>query len=107
MALDFLEAKTLRFVAFISFFVFLFLSFDLGMKIFLFSFVLYCLIVFFLCAYWANEWHPERKIIIGLLTSLLHAFIFLLGGMIGIALAQIALKIFPFLINYLRGTISP
>jgi|YelNatPaOPRAMG01_1025707.scaffolds.fasta_scaffold05350_8 ABC-type Fe3+-siderophore transport system permease subunit len=102
MKLDHLEEKTLRFVIFISFFVFFFLPFELGMKIFFISLISYFLILFILCTYWAREWHPERKFIIGFLVSFLHTFIFLFSGVLGLVLAQIALKFFPFLVDYLR-----
>jgi hypothetical protein len=103
MKLDFLETKTLWLVAIFSFFVFLFLPFELGMKIFLSSLFLYFLTLFFLCTYWANDWHPERKFIIGFLVSFLHSFVFLFAGILGLALAQVTLKFFPLLVSYFRG----
>jgi hypothetical protein len=103
MELDLLEDKTLRIVTPISFLVFLFLPLALGMKILLLSLTIYFLIIFILCTYWANEWHKERKFIIGFLVSLFHAFIFILGGSIGLALAQIALKLYPLLLDYIKG----
>jgi hypothetical protein len=106
MEFDFVERRTFRPVIIISFLVFLFLPFGLGMKIFLFSLFLYFFILFILCTYWANEWHPERKFIIGFLVSFLHAFVFLLAGFLGLILAQVALKLFPFLLNYFRGILG-
>jgi hypothetical protein len=103
MQFDFVERRTLRPVIVISFLVFLFLPFNLGIKIFLFSLVIYFLLLFILCTYWAREWHPERKFIIGFMVSFLHTFVFLLGGAIGLILAQITLKLFPLLLNYFRG----
>jgi hypothetical protein len=106
MALDLVERRTFRPVIAISFLVFLFLPINLGIKILLLSLVIYFFVLFILCAYWASEWHPERKFIIGFLISFLHSFIFLLGGFLGLILAQIALKFFPLLLNYFRGTLG-
>jgi hypothetical protein len=103
MQFDFVERRTFHPVIFISFLVFLFLPFNLGIKIFLLSLVIYFLVLFFLCTYWAKEYHPERMFIIGFLVSFLHTFVFLLGGTIGLILAQITLKLFPLLLNYFRG----
>jgi hypothetical protein len=103
MEFDLVERRTFRPVIFISFFVFLFLPFNLGMKIFLLSLVIYFLVLFALCTYWAKEWHPERRFIIGFMVSFLHTFVFLFGGAIGLILAQITLKLFPLLLNYFRG----
>ena len=103
MEFDLVEKRTFYPVLIISFLVFLFLSFDLGMKIFLFSLVIYFFVLFFLCTYWANESHPERKFIIGFLVSFLHTFVFLVGGFLGLILAQITLKLSPLLVNYFRG----
>jgi hypothetical protein len=107
MQFDFVERRTFRPVIFISFLVFLFLPFNLGIKIFLLSLVIYFLVLFILCTYWAREWHPERKFIIGFMVSFLHTFVFLLGGAIGLILAQITLKLYPFLLDYLRGVFGP
>jgi hypothetical protein len=103
MKFDLLERRTFYPVIVISFLVFLFLPFNLGMEILFFSLFVYFLVIFILCSYWANEWHPERKFVIGFLVSFLHSFVFLLGGFLGLVLAQIALKIFPLLIEYFRG----
>jgi len=64
----------------------------------------YFLVLFLLCTYWANEWYPEGglKFIIGLLVSIFHTFIFLFSGVVGLALAQLVLKLSPLLVNYLR-----
>jgi cell shape-determining protein MreD len=103
MEFDFVERRTFRPAIIVSFLVFLFLPLELGIKIFLLSLTVYFFILFFLCTYWANEWHPERKFIIGFLVSLLHSFVFLLGGFIGLVFAQIVLKFLPPLLNYFRG----
>jgi len=102
MKLDLVERRTLYPVIIISFFVFLFLSLDLGMRIFFLSLIVYFFTLFSLCTYWANEWHPERKFIIGFLVSFLHTFIFMVGSLIGLVLSQITLKFFPPLIDYFR-----
>jgi hypothetical protein len=102
MEFDFVERKTFRLVIAISFLVFLFLPFNLGIKIFLLSLVIYFLVLFILCTYWAREYHPERKFIVGFLVSFLHTFVFLLGGFLGLILAKIALKFFPLLVDYFR-----
>ena len=103
MEFDLVERRTFRPVVVISFLVFLFLPLSLGMKIFLFSLIVYFLILFILCTYWANEWHKDRKFIIGFLVSFFHTFVFLLAGAIGLILAQLTLKLFPLLLNYLKG----
>jgi len=102
MEFDFVERKTLRLVIAISFLVFLFFPFNFGIKILLLSLVIYFLVLFILCTYWAREYHPERKFIVGFLVSFLHTFVFLLGGFLGLILAQIALKFFPLLVDYFR-----
>jgi hypothetical protein len=103
MSLDLLEKKTLQLVAIVSFLVFIFLPLGSGMKIFLLSMFSYFLIIFFLATYWSKETHPEIKFLIGFLVSVFHTFVFLFGGLLGLALAQLFLKIYPFLINYFRG----
>jgi hypothetical protein len=102
MELDLVEKKTLFFATIISFFVFIFLPLEFAMKIFIVSLTVYSLVLFFLCTYWANEWHPERKFIIGLLVTIFHAFIFSASGLLGFILAQFTLKFSPFLIDYFR-----
>jgi len=102
MEFDLVERRTFRPVVIISFLVFLFLPLNLGMKIFMFSLIVYFLTLFILCTYWANEWHKDRKFIIGFLVSFLHTFVFLFAGAIGLILAQIALKLSPLLINYFK-----
>jgi hypothetical protein len=103
MEFDLVERRTFRPVIIISFLAFLFLPLELGMKILLFSLFFYFFILFFLCTYWANEYHPERKFIIGFLVSFFHTFVFLLAGFLGLILAQVALKFFPLLVEYFRG----
>jgi hypothetical protein len=103
MEFDLVERRTFRPVIVISFLVFLFFPFNLGIKIFLLSLSIYFLVLFFLCTYWAREWYPKGKFIIGFLVSFLHTFVFLLAGFLGLILAQIALKLSPFLLNYFRG----
>jgi hypothetical protein len=103
MELDLLERTTLRIVTIISFFVFFFLPLKLGMKILFSSLLIYFFVLFFLCSSWASDWHPERKFIIGFFIGAFHSFIFLLGGFIGLILAQIALKLYPFLLDYFRS----
>jgi len=103
MKFDLVEKRTFYPVLIISFLVFLFLPFELGMKIFLFSLAIYFFVLFFLCSYWAGEWHPERKFLIGFLVSFLHTFVFLFGGVFGLILAIFISKISPYLIEYLKG----
>ncbi len=104
MKLDLVGEKTLQIVTVCSFLVFLFAPFDFGMRLLFFSMFVYFLVLFLLCTYWANEWYPEGglKFIIGLLVSIFHTFIFLFSGVVGLALAQLVLKLSPLLVNYLR-----
>jgi len=102
MQFDFVEEKTFRYVVIVSFLVFLFLSINQGLKLLFIALIIYFLVLFFLCTYWANESHPEKKFIIGFLVSFFHAFVFLCGGFLGLVLAQITLKVYPLLLNYFR-----
>ncbi|MDI6602746.1 MAG: hypothetical protein QME57_01320 [Patescibacteria group bacterium] len=100
--LEVVEKKTLTLVIPISFLAFLFLPFDLGIKILLFSALIYFLVFFYLASDWAEPKHPERKFSIGFLVSFLHTFVFIFGGVLGLAL----MKFFSCFLNYLKG-ISP
>lgn len=106
MSLDIVE-KRILFWGIPSFLViFLFFSFDLGMKIFYFSTIIFFLIFFFLCSYWAKEWHPERQFLIGFLVSILHTFLFIFSGVFGRILALFILKFSPLLLDYFRGMLK-
>jgi len=105
MKLDLVGEKTLQIVTVCSFLVFLFAPFDFGMRLLFFSMFVYFLVLFLLCTYWANEWYPEGglKFIIGLLVSIfLHLYFSFSSGVVGLALAQLVLKLSPLLVNYLR-----
>jgi hypothetical protein len=102
MKLDLLELNTFRYTTFISFLLFLFSPFNLAMKIFFLALLIYFLVIFSLCVYWAKEWHPDRRFIIGFLVSVFHTFIFLFSGLFSLALSQITLKFSPLLLNYFR-----
>jgi len=58
------------------------------MKILLFSLFFYFLILFFLCTYWAKEYHPERRFIIGFLVSFFPHIRLSFGWSIGLALGS-------------------
>jgi len=79
MELDLVEKRILQIVPILFFLIFLF-SFDLGMKILFSSAILFFLIFFNLCAYWAGEWYPDKKFIIGFLASSLHTFLYIFSG---------------------------
>lgn len=95
MKLDFVEKHTLRITIIAFFFIFVFYSLEFAFKILILGMVLYFLILFSLCAYWAKEWHPERMYKIGFLVSVLHTFIFLLGGTIGLGLGGVWIQFWP------------
>lgn len=103
MNLDLVERRILFSVFPISFLAFLFFPFHLVIKILYFSLFVFFLIFFTLTTLWAREAHPERKFIIGFLVTVFHTFIFFLSGVLGGALAFVVLKIFPDLLQYLRG----
>jgi hypothetical protein len=69
--------------------------FDLGIKILLTVSLLFFMIFFFFCTYWAGEWHPERKLIIGFLVSILYTFWVLAGGFFLLVLISFLVKYFP------------
>jgi len=56
--------------------------FAIGVKILLAGAFGFFLVFFMLCLYWAKEWHPERRAIIGFLVSTLYTFGFFLGGVL-------------------------
>lgn len=101
MELDFVERRTLFWTFSIFFVLFLFLPFHLVIKIFFASAIFYFLVLFFLCIAWAGEAHPERKYIIGFLVSFFHTFVFVLGGVLAVALAK--LLIFFGFLNFLKN----
>jgi len=102
MELDLVEKRILQFASILFFFIFLF-SFDLGMKILFSSAILFFLIFFNLCTYWANEWHPERKFIIGFLVSFLHTFLYVFSGFLGFFFSFLFLKFLPVLVDFFKG----
>jgi hypothetical protein len=102
MKLDLVERRVLNLAIPIFLLLFFFLPRDLGMKILFFSTLIFFLILFFLCVYWAKEWHPERKFLIGFLVSILHTFVFLFAGIFGLILAIFVSKISPYLIDYFK-----
>lgn len=107
MDLDLAESQTLK-LTFLAFFIlFFFFPANLGIKIFLFSFLVYLIVFFILCVGWASETNKDKKFIIGLLVTLFHGFIFILGSSLGIFLAFLVSKFFSFEIlkNFLKGLI--
>ncbi|MDI6591574.1 MAG: hypothetical protein QME61_01370 [Patescibacteria group bacterium] len=100
--LEEVERGTLILAIPISFLIFLFLPLNLGIKILIFSTLIYFLVLFYLASSWAEPMHPERKLKIGFLVSFLHTFLFIFGGVIGLGLANF----FLFLWNYLKGSFS-
>lgn len=101
--LEQVERRTLILVIPISFLVFLFLPLDLGIKILLFSALVYFLIFFYLASSWGEPMHPERKFTIGFSVSFLHTFLFILGGVLGLGLAKFFSYLGNYLGNYLKG----
>jgi hypothetical protein len=106
MALDTVEKRILYFVPLSFFFIFLFFPLNLGMKILFSSAILFFLVLFSLCAYWTQEWYPERKLLVGFLVSLLHTFLYIFGGFLGFFFSFLVSKFFPFLINYFKEIFS-
>lgn len=102
MELDLVEKKIFYAVFPISFFVFLFLPFNLAIKILYFSIFLFFLIFFLLTSGWAEEFHPERKYQIAFLVTVFHTFFFFLSGILGGILAVFILKISPFLLEFFK-----
>jgi hypothetical protein len=103
MNLDLVESKTLNISIVLAFLFFLFLPFELVMKILFFVAGFYFLFLFSVCTIWTNEFYPEMKFLIGFLISFFHTFFLFLGGFLGWFLAQIALKLYPFLVDYFRS----
>jgi hypothetical protein len=74
-------------LTFLSFSVlFYFLPTPLVLKILFISAAVFFVLLFSFCSYWAAEWHPERKFVIGFWVSFLHTFLFFLGSFLGFSL---------------------
>jgi len=98
--LDTVGRKILFFSIPLFFLISFFLSLDLRMKILFFSTFLFFLVFFFLASAWVRPKHPERYLMAGLLVSILHTFLFLFGGILGLTLALLISKISPSLSIY-------
>lgn len=101
--LDLVEKKILNWGIPIFFLAFLFLPFPFKFPLLYFSSLVFFVILFFLCSYWANEYYPEKKFLIGFLVSILHSFLFFLAGSLGMVFSLILLKFFPLIFEFLKG----
>jgi hypothetical protein len=106
MILDFLGARTLLWGTILFSLIFLFLPFQQRIKLLFFGTLLYFLIFFALCSYWAKEYYSDLKFVIGFLVSFAHTFFFFLSGTFGLAISSLLLKFSPFLLPYLREMFS-
>lgn len=68
--------------------------FDLGIKILLIASLIFFVIFFSLSSYWASEFHPERKYIIGFMVTILHFFWVFVAGFFFIVLLSFFFKLF-------------
>lgn len=72
--------------------------FDIGIKILFAVTILFFLIFFSFCTYWAKEWHPERKFVIAFMVSSLYTFWVFTGGFFLLTFISFLVKsLFPFI----------
>jgi hypothetical protein len=90
--LDTVGNETLRW----TFWIFLFLSFFLSLKITIFllflSYFIYSLVLFLILFSWTKEPHPEKAKEIAFFGVFFHSFLFLLGGVLGVLISKGLLK---------------